>query len=58
MGGAVNQTIAAAVLIKEGATNDTTSKLIVYFDLTDTPTNGSDVTLTFDSTAGNIHFTT
>lgn len=47
-------TIAAAVLIKEGGSDDTTSKAIAYFDLTDTPTNGGDVTLSFDATNGNI----
>lgn len=40
-------TIAGAVLIKEGASNDTTSQLIAYFGLTPTPTNGGDVTLNF-----------
>ena len=39
-------TIAAAILIKEGAANDTTSRLIAYLDITDTPTNGGDITLT------------
>lgn len=57
LGGAVNDTIAAAILIKE-ITNDAASKLIAYFDLTSTPTNGSDFTLDFDATNGNIRFTT
>ena len=52
------QTIAAAILVKEGASDDTTSKLIAYFDVTDTPTNGGDITLDFDGTDGNIRFTT
>lgn len=51
-------TIAAAILIKEGGANDTTSRLIAYFDITDTPTNGGDFTLDFDGTNGNIRFTT
>lgn len=43
------QTIAAAILIKEGGANDTTSRLIAYFDVTDTPTNGGDITLTVNA---------
>jgi hypothetical protein len=58
LGGATNDTVVAAVLIKEGGANDTTSRLIAYFDITDTPTNGSDLTLDFDGTNGNIQFTT
>lgn len=57
LGGGTNDTIGGAILVKEG-TNDTDSRLIVFFDLTDTPTNGSDVTLDFNSLAsgGNIRF--
>lgn len=51
-------TIVGAILIKEGGANDTTSRLIAYFDITDTPTNGGDFTLDFDGTNGNIRFTT
>lgn len=40
-------TIAGAILIKEGGANDTTSRLIAYFDVTDTATNGGDITLDF-----------
>jgi hypothetical protein len=58
LGGATNDTVVAAILIKEGGSNDTTSRLIAYFDITDTPTNGSDLTLDFDGTNGNIQFTT
>jgi hypothetical protein len=39
--------IAGAVLIKEGTADDTTSRPIVYFDVTDTPTNGGDILLDF-----------
>jgi hypothetical protein len=39
-------TIAGAVLVKE-VTSDALSLLICYFDLTDTPCNGSDIWLTF-----------
>lgn len=50
-------TIAAMVVIKEGGANDTTSRLIAYLDVTDTPTNGGDVTFTFDA-EGIIQFST
>lgn len=55
LGGGVNDTIGGAILIKEG-TNDTDSRLIAFFDLTDTPTNGSDVTLDFNAlgSGGNL----
>lgn len=56
LGGALNDTVEAAILIKEGAA-DTDSKLITYFDLPTTPTNGSDFSLDFDATDGNIRFT-
>lgn len=51
-------TIAAAILIKEGGANDTTSRLIAYFDLTDTATNGGDITLDFDAAEGAIRLST
>jgi hypothetical protein len=57
LGGTTNDTIGAAILVKEGATNDTNTKLIAYLDVTDTPTNGGDVTLSFDATNGNIQIT-
>lgn len=41
------QTIGGAVLIKEGAANDTQSIPIAFFDLSDTATTGGDVTLDF-----------
>jgi hypothetical protein len=49
-------TIDAAILIKEGGANDTTSRLIAYFDLTNTATNGGDITLDFATLAagGNL----
>lgn len=50
-------TIAAMILIKEGASNDTTSRLIAYLDVTDTATNGGDITFTFDN-EGIIQFST
>jgi hypothetical protein len=56
----VGATIAGAILIKEGGANDTTSRLICYWDVTDTPTNGGDITLDFTVAAsgGNIRLTT
>lgn len=56
LGGATNDTVGGAILIKE-ITNDTSSRLIAFFDLTDTPTNGGDFTLDFDGTNGNLRFT-
>lgn len=53
LGGAANDTIAAAVVVKEG-TSDADSKLIAYLDVTDTTTNGTDIQLTFDATNGNL----
>lgn len=38
-------TIAAILFIFETGANDTTSRLIAYGDVTDTPTNGGDVTI-------------
>ena len=53
---ATGATIAAAVVIKE-ITNDAGSRPIAYLDVTDLPTNGSDVTLAFD-TEGVIQWST
>jgi hypothetical protein len=50
-------TIAAMIVIKEGVSNDTTSRLIAYLDVTDTPTNGGDIAFTFDA-EGIIQFST
>ena len=55
LGGATNDTVAAAILIKE-TTDDTLSRLIAYLDFANTPTNGSDFTLDFDGTNGNLQF--
>jgi len=55
LGGAANDTVGGVILLKEGGANDTTSRLLAWFDLADTATNGSDVTLNFDATA-NIYF--
>jgi len=51
--------LAAVVLVKEGAANDTQSIPIAYFDCTDTPLNGSDITLDFLALAagGNLTLT-
>lgn len=42
-------TIAALIVIKEGGANDTTSRLIAYLDITDTATNGGDITIQFNA---------
>ena len=42
---ATGQTIAAGILIFETGGADTTARLIAYCDVTDTPTNGGDVTI-------------
>lgn len=57
LGGAANDTIGGAALIKE-VTNDAASIPVAFWDLVDTPTNGSDITLTMDGTNGNVQFTT
>lgn len=49
LGGAANDTIVAAVLVKEGGANDTTSRLIAYIDLADTTTNGGDFTIQWNA---------
>src|SRR3990167_9100345 len=48
LGGAANATIEAAILIKEGVANDTTTRLIAYIDLTNTTTDGSNFTIQWD----------
>lgn len=55
LGGGLNDTLGGAILIKEG-TNDTDSRVIAYFELAATVTNGSDITLDFASSGGNIRF--
>lgn len=47
LGGASNDTVAAAVLIFETGGADTASIPIAYLDHTDTPTNGGNFTLDF-----------
>jgi hypothetical protein len=49
IGGATDDTITGAILIREGASNDTTSRLIAYYDVADVTTNGSDYQLVFDA---------
>jgi hypothetical protein len=46
---ASGQTVVAAIILKEGAANDTTSRLIFYVDFTDTATNGGTFTVTFNA---------
>lgn len=48
-------TIHGAVLVKDTGSN-ATSKLIAFFDVADTATNGGDVTLDFAAVGGNIQF--
>lgn len=48
LGGAANDTVGGAVLIKE-VTADSDSIPIAFWDLTDTTTNGGDFTLDFSS---------
>ena len=59
LGGATNQTINGVTLIKEGGANDTTSIPLANFDLTNTITNGGNVTLDFATlgAGGNIQIT-
>lgn len=54
---ATGETVAAAIIIKEGGASDLTSRLIAYLDITDTPTNGGTFTLVFDA-EGIIQFST
>jgi len=54
LGGATNATVQAYVVVKEGVSNDTTSRLIAYIDTLSSgtlpfTTNGSDVTVTPNS---------
>lgn len=55
LGGAANDTITAAIIIKEGVSDDTTSRLIAFLDHADLTTNGGDFTLQWDA-EGIIHF--
>lgn len=57
LGNGSNATIAAAIVVKEGGANDTTSLLIAYLDVADLLTNGNDYKLLFDA-EGIIQFST
>lgn len=53
LGGAANNTIVGAFLCRE-ITNDAASPIVAVFDFTDTPTNGSDFTVQFQTDAGTV----
>jgi len=53
LGGAANDTVGAALLVKE-ITDDKSSRVIACFDISNTPTNGGNFTLDFDPTNGNV----
>lgn len=57
LGGASNDTVQAGVLIRE-ITNDAASVPIVFLDFTggNVTTNGSDFTISFDATNGNLRW--
>lgn len=55
LGGGTNQTLAAAVVLKE-ITNDAASRQFAYLDFTDTATNGGDITVQIASN-GFLNFT-
>ncbi|MDE2103351.1 MAG: hypothetical protein KGL39_39285 [Patescibacteria group bacterium] len=55
LGGAQNDTITAAVLIKEGTSDDTTSQLLCYWPITPYTTNGAGFQLVMDPTNGNLN---
>ena len=59
LGGATNDTIGGAILMKDGSADDTTARVIAFFDVSDTATNGSDVTLDFLAlgSGGNLRLT-
>lgn len=58
IGGATNDTIGGAALIHETGGTDASSIPIAFFDLSDTPTNGSGITLDFTAlgSGGTIRF--
>lgn len=58
IGGAANDTIGGAVLIKE-ITNDAASPVIVFFDIADINTNGGNITFDFLAlgSGGNMRIT-
>jgi len=49
-------TIGGAALIFETGGADSSAIPLAFFDVTDTPTNGGDITLDFDGTNGNIRY--
>lgn len=57
LGGATNDTVGGAALIRESG-NDTTSVPIFWFAITPTPTNGSNFTLSMNTSGngGNVRF--
>lgn len=57
LGGGTNDTVQAGVLIRE-ITNDAASIPIVFLDFTggNVTTNGSDFTISFDATNGNLRW--
>ena len=57
LGGAANDTVVGAILIKEGGANDTDSILIAYWDVVNQTTAGVDYVLSFDPTNGNLRGT-
>lgn len=56
LGGGTNDTVGAAILFDEGA-SDSASVLIACLGISDTPTNGGDLTIDFDAANGNVRFT-
>ena len=56
IGGATNDTIGGAILMKSGSSDDTTSIPICFFDVTDTPTNGGSITLDFTALGSGGNF--
>lgn len=56
LGGTTNDVIGGAILVKENA-NDAAARPIAFFEVSDLPTNGGDITLDFAASGtGNITF--
>jgi hypothetical protein len=53
LGGVANDTVGGIALIRE-ITNDAASIPVAFLDVTDTPTNGSDISFDMDAVNGNI----
>lgn len=49
-------TIGGCALVFETGGSDANSVPLFFFDFTDIPTNGSDVTIDFDGTNGNVQY--